>query len=1124
MPTHEFIFPEDQDQRDRAMSEHGVSLLVEAGAGTGKTSILVGRCVLMLADGINPEEIAAITFTEASAGELQNGISKDIDMLTNMEIHELRAEKEFEKYRSVLPDGLTPIRKENLEQAYEKISHLTITTIHGFCQRIIRPYPVELEIDPGADVMGPPEAETLREECIKDFLNKMLGEGASGGALETYVFEEGTKLLRDFKNQPGKVKNLAEFLLKHPLAKPREKIFSRDAVVEMKNLIDTFRKWLNGQPFQEETTVELAEELEAIAEKFETKLDVEPEGSTLVSLAVTPVPCSALTQEFTWRKWGRKGKWQIAATDAGFSKAEGGRISEEGRELYEDIDPARRRLQEMINVDAFGVLVEEFKGLTDVYSKRKLAQANLDFDDLLIKARHLLRSDGEVRKYLSEKYKHILVDEFQDTDRIQAEIILLLSGDGEVSDISQNPVLRDGELFCVGDPKQAIYRFRGADVDTYENVKKIFERLPDDNVLKITTNFRSGPRILDWVNGIFGTGLKSGKPTASDRSAVVRLPVEVTFEEGEGEGVQYNRRKGEADAVAGLCQDLIKGYGLNGKTDAVKPGEIALLAPSGTDLDIYEDALEEKNISVASQAGKGFFRRQEIQDLIAITRVLADKTDTIAFGALMRGPLIGLTEEEMLDIVDDLSRAVGTHHGTVFRLWSDLSLIKHEVAREAIGVLQNLARHAYSRTPFEILLEAIEVLHLRPNLRHREQSTERILANVDHYLEMARQYDIRGLNKFAIDMRQKWELSEKEIEGRTDEVENSVNLITMHTSKGDQWPIVIPINLVTKITNRNEIVYNHDNFESYGHLGKFGDKINQENLEYERVMEDGERKNLLYVACTRAKELLVIPYSLEDVNKNSWVHVMDLEPEVLDELDRKGFTAAPRKKGRIEPNKQDLETFKEEADGIASLTKNIKWKKPSLHEVRDGGAGPDRADDRLIFGKEASELRIKGGPVRGDILHKLLEEVMTGFISDEPEFLKKRANELIEQLGEEPVEDPSEGLSPNEIAHVALNTLAMPEISSIRDRLVPECPVFHHEVEKEIPPVEEAVSGIVDALVCDDDRNIEIVIDWKSDVRPTEKTRDNYREQVRDYINATGANYGMIVYMTYGEVDKVTAI
>jgi ATP-dependent exoDNAse (exonuclease V) beta subunit len=281
-------------------------------------------------------------------------------------------------------------------------------------------------------------------------------------------------------------------------------------------------------------------------------------------------------------------------------------------------------------------LFADMTGLLQEWRNYKRAAALLDFDDLLCTARDLLAEHDHVRQALAKRYQHVLVDEFQDTDPI--DILWRLCG--EPGGCKKGPLatapVRSGALFLVGDPKQAIYRFRGADVNAYFRAR---EAIGTDALVKVTANFRSVEPILNLVNTKFKTALSeaAGQPgfTAltstrepeSDSLALAALDIGVDADEPNAAML----RDAEANRVAYLCGRLVGNRQVrDSATGAMRPcqlGDIALLAPVGTDLWRFEEALEERGIAVSTQAGKGFFRRQETQDLIALARTLADARD-----------------------------------------------------------------------------------------------------------------------------------------------------------------------------------------------------------------------------------------------------------------------------------------------------------------------------------------------------------------------------------------------------------------------------------------------------------------------------------------------------------------
>ena len=238
-----------------------------------------------------------------------------------------------------------------------------------------------------------------------------------------------------------------------------------------------------------------------------------------------------------------------------------------------------------------------------------------------------------------------------------------------------------------------------------------------------------------------------------------------------------------------------------GEQRLCRAGDIALLAPTGSELWRYEEALEQRDIPVATQAGKGLYRRQEIQDLIAITRVLADQRDRLALGALLRGPLVGLTEEELLDIVWALPRDDDTPAKLPrFDLGVAPEAIAHPLARDILEKLQALRRRVNAITPHALLSQAIDVLRVRPILLQRHGGRAgRALANVDLFLGFSRAYAVRGLRAFAEAMMAAWSDEARAVEGRPDAQEEAVALYTMHAAKGLEWPIVVPINTITRV-------------------------------------------------------------------------------------------------------------------------------------------------------------------------------------------------------------------------------------------------------------------------------------------------------------------------------------
>ena len=590
-------------------------------------------------------------------------------------------------------------------------------------------------------------------------------------------------------------------------------------------------------------------------------------------------------------------------------------------------------------------------------------------------------------------------------------------------------------------------------------------------------------------------------------------------------------RDSEAEAVADMCARLIGCESVldpeTRETRPCRPGEIALLAPTGSDLWRYEEALEHRGIPVATQAGKNLFRRQEIQDLIAITRVLADQRDTLALGALLRGPLVGLTEEELLDIVEALPRPEGEPDALPrLTMGVDLEAVAHPLARDLLRKLQALRRRIHATTPHDLLSEAVDVLRVRPILleRHGGQA-ERALANVDLYLGLGQAFAVRGLRAFAEAMTAAWTDESRAVEGRPDAQEDSVALYTMHAAKGLEWPIVMPINTMTRTIPAAREVSDRDTGNLYFPVLGVAPTGHEAVFELEKEELNRERVRLWYVACTRARELLVLPRFDVPATKSNWISLVDLSLDALPGLDLERMSPEVNLSARGFRNEQTRERFSEEAAAIEQHHVNMVWWAPSRGE---GHVGPTMiapvpqilaTDGDDAASEDVAAANVRGGQERGRILHKLLEEVLTGETPETAPELETRATFLIEELDLPVAEDPAQGLTPGEFSQCVVRSLAIPEVAALRPGLVPEVPVYSLESTEE---AELVTVGIADAIAFGPDGTAEVVVDWKSDVDPTPETLEHYAEQVRAYMEMTRARKGLIVALTPGTVFAVT--
>jgi ATP-dependent exoDNAse (exonuclease V) beta subunit len=422
-----------------------------------------------------------------------------------------------------------------------------------------------------------------------------------------------------------------------------------------------------------------------------------------------------------------------------------------------------------------------------------------------------------------------------------------------------------------------------------------------------------------------------------------------------------------------------------------------------------------------------------------------------------------------------------------------------------------------------LLSDAVNMFDVRPQLQQRfTAGADRALANVDLFLEMARAYDVRGLRAFARDMRANWEEAVRQVEGRPDAEEQSVALITIHAAKGLEWPIVMPINMTG--APKSETGLAHDRRSNSFSIPVLGvapagyEAIaawNEQELARERV-------RLWYVAATRARDLLVLPRHYAQLPDNSWARLVDFDLSSLDAIDPDALGAIRIGSIAAAENMQTQTLFAEEAGRIAKAGRSIEWQRPSRGESETSSPSepefvfvdPDTAEKAV----EITIPNVAGGSTRGTVLHKLMEEVLTGETTDDVPSLIRRAAELLSQLNILPAPDAKSGLVPTELAGTITKTLLIPEIAALRPRLVPEHTIYGWQMNTK---GEVLVSGIADAVAANSAGKIEVIVDWKSDVVMNVDKLNAYRGQLDSYRKTTGAVRALLVLMTAGRVIEL---
>lgn len=478
-----------------------------------------------------------------------------------------------------------------------------------------------------------------------------------------------------------------------------------------------------------------------------------------------------------------------------------------------------------------------YKAVRDGYEAYKKKKALLDFNDLIIYAKKLLKENKAVRSYYHKIIKYLLVDEFQDTDFHQREIIFSLAG-------------KNTRLFIVGDSKQSIYRFRGADVSVFEDTRRLLEKKGD--YIELNTNMRSLPQNIDFINNLFGrvmgrerdnkedyecayTGLQAGRKEDIDKPTIQFLNVPVDDEDN----AEKIRRK-EAGLIAGKILEL-QGNGIQFK-------DIAVLFRAMTDVKLYEDALRGANIPYYVIAGSGFFARQEIKDILNYLKIIDNPKDYIAMAGVMRSPMIGLDDNELYRWSKDKQPPP---------LYAEL---KDKIT------ISRLIQEIIRRTNYKAVLAS-------------QYMGEQKISNVDKLIDTARRFERKGiftltdfieyLNELVVNEAREGEAAVAEEES------NVVKLMTIHKAKGLEFPAVI----IPDVHRRARPVWSPVLFDrKFNWLGikvkdKDGERAepNMRKLIREEIerKELAESKRLLYVASTRARDYLIYSGRFEDI-ENTW--------------------------------------------------------------------------------------------------------------------------------------------------------------------------------------------------------------------------------------------------------------
>jgi ATP-dependent helicase/nuclease subunit A len=834
----------DAEARRRVAEDLDHSLVVVAGAGTGKTTALVSRVVALVRRGEPIRELAVITFTEAAAAELRTRVAEALAEAARRE-----------------PDNPA------LATAVAEMDEAAICTLHAFAQRILVEHALAAGLPPSFDVLDELSERADLEARLLRLTDQLLDDpGAETMLLRGFVLGLGYPVMLEvawcLHNHWDRLEDGA--LARIEAARPPTGSWPALDVVPV---VEALERVLALAPLCTEPDDHLAKHLD---ERIRDALEVlggggDDEQAALVYLTRSSGFSSAR---------GQADNWQQRAAEV--------------RQACADAETARKVLLAEASVPVVAEMLARLARFTLEAAAARVAEGRLTFHDLLVHARRLLRDDEGARAALRRRYRWLLVDEFQDTDPLQVDLAAWLASAVEgAGDLTR---ARPGALFVVGDPKQSIYRFRRADIALYEEVSAA---VGDEVVL--TANFRSVPGVVRFVNALFPSlfgdppdpGQAVYHPLAAQRPALpakpgmsaVQLslagigepapdpeelaPSPVVVVGGPVEGsVGEVRRAAASDLAAAVRRVVAEGWPVS---DPLRPGsptraarwrDIALLIPTRTSLPALEEAFDEAGIPYRLEGAALLWGSDEVRDVLSALAAADEPSDAVSVLAALRSPGLGCGDDDLVDW-----RARGGSWDPRAEMPEDSG--RHPVAR-AMAVLADLHRRRWWSEPSELVAAAVDAMRGHA-LAFAHRRPRQVWHRLNWIVDQARLFDETAAGSLHDFLR--WAQLQSEGDGRTPSLgppeadDDAVRVMTVHGAKGLEFPVVVLAGLERDDSaQRTDAVLWGDG--DGVPEASFGWQLRSSGYESaagaDKELDRLERVRLLYVAMTRARDHLVL--------------------------------------------------------------------------------------------------------------------------------------------------------------------------------------------------------------------------------------------------------------------------
>ena len=815
---HDLAAPlSDQPVRDRIRLDTGATLFVDAGAGSGKTKSLVDRVsTLVLSSGVSLRHIAAVTFTEKAGAELRD-----------------RLRAEFERVLRASREDLTG---ERAAVALDDLDAAAIGTLHSFAQRILTMHPIEAHLPPLIEVLDEVGSSVAFDNRWAVMQRNLLDDAALAPAVRVALATD-VKLVH--------LRSLAR-ALQSDWDLIQDHILAGDDGVEivLPDLVDMVA--------EAKALAARADECSSDNDLFLGRLA--GLGVWATDFADATEPERVLTALTSAEKLpfahGQKGNWAGRLEDIRESCLSWRSRAADARKdvVNASLRPLTRWIAREVQASALD----------------RAAEGKLEFHDLLVLARDLLRGSPDVRTSLQTQFPYLLLDEFQDTDPIQIEIAVRIAG-GAAADARdwREVAVPPGSLFVVGDPKQSIYRFRRADIRMYLDAQR---RIGE--TVSLDSNFRTVPAVLAWVNEVFasvitqdGMDQPAYAPLSPTRPVVDGGP-SVILLGGEPHSDNPNaaamREREAAEVAAVIEQALGEGWTTYDERDSsrrkLRLGDIAILVPARTSLPFLEDALDEAGIPYRAESSSLVYQASEVRDLLAATRAVADPSDLLACVTALRSPLFACGDDDLWTWKRDRGS---------FSILAPLppERASHPVAR-SLSYLRSVYERSRWLSPSEVLgliisdRRMLEVAAVGPRSRDQWRRLRFVVDQARAWSET----EHGGLRAYLAWAARQGEETARVAEAVLPETDvDAVRVMTVHAAKGLEFPMVVLSGMSSRPQSPRgvQVLWTPDGYEV--RLTKYVQTNDFENVApVDEQMDNLERRRLLYVATTRARDHLVV--------------------------------------------------------------------------------------------------------------------------------------------------------------------------------------------------------------------------------------------------------------------------